>query len=264
MAGTVRILAGLVPGHQFQNPQWQARLIPGVGTERRQGIQRQPPPRCLHGQKGQPVDVATWHGLQGGVQRAQGLADTGGRLDQQATAARRRPVDILGEPALPGPKVVVGKGETSECRVTPRAMLRLALRPRPEAPAQCRQEAEKLAGLGVSGQHRFSAGDNIQVDQRQGHPCQPLGLAQQGTIDRDLRPMQGALIVPHAGQITTVGLDLLDSPKVRVEAVGTPSDDQALQASRDSHLGPIARRPAATTRACPSMPSRALGAGVNR
>ena len=82
MAGLVRVLAGLVPRHQFQHPHRQSAGLPFQAA---QGMQREGPARGLGGQEEQPVQALPGHRLELREQRADGLADPGRRLGHQAT-----------------------------------------------------------------------------------------------------------------------------------------------------------------------------------
>ncbi|CRR31682.1 hypothetical protein PAERUG_E15_London_28_01_14_08690 [Pseudomonas aeruginosa] len=82
VAGLVRVLAGLVPRHQFQHPHRQSAGLPFQAT---QGMQREGPARGLGGQEEQPVQALPGHRLELREQRADGLADPGRRLGHQAT-----------------------------------------------------------------------------------------------------------------------------------------------------------------------------------
>ena len=81
MAGLVRVFAGLLFGHQGQHPQ----VLPcGAVAQALQGPKRCQPRGFLAGEVGDLVDTVIGHRAQQREQRADSLADAGGRLGQQA------------------------------------------------------------------------------------------------------------------------------------------------------------------------------------
>ncbi len=258
MAGPAGILAGLVPSGEFQHPQrrglgiraadaraFGVRACGGsvVATKGGQRIQGQPAPRRLHGQEGHAVEPLARHGLEQWKQGAEGLADAGGRLDQQAAAGAGGLVDGLRQVALAGTKARVGKGELAERPVTPLAMPGLLRGPGQEAAALGREEGLQFGGARLAGQHGLAAGGDVQVDQRQRQRRQATLGTQQRAIDADLRPVQGALVVGHALQPATMGLDLLQPARRGVEAVGATSHRQALEDGGKRQLGLVSLAP---------------------
>ncbi len=231
MARLVGVLAGLAAGHQFQHPQWQPwraplLVLPG-GPQPRQGIQRQSPPRRLHGQEGESIDAPARYRLEGGEQRGHGLADAGRRLSQQAAPGRRRLVGALGQLALARAEAVMGKGQADQRGIAFLAMGSLLLGPAQEAFALLFEEGGELGGTRLFGQQRLALVGDVQIDQRQGQRLEPPLGTQQRPVDLDLGPMQGALVSGHPRQVATMGLDLLEAVARRVKAVGPAADDEA-------------------------------------
>ncbi len=79
--------------------------------------EREAAARGFHSEKSDAVEPLTGHRREHGKQRAQGFANAGGRLGQQAASSAGGFKHIFGQRPLPWTKVHVGKGQRGEPRI---------------------------------------------------------------------------------------------------------------------------------------------------
>ncbi|MNP09769.1 hypothetical protein D3C76_1018860 [compost metagenome] len=225
VAGLVGVLAGFVPGDQFQGAQGGLR---GSLGHLPKGIQRQRPARGLGRQEKQLVELLRDHGLEQRKQRAQGLADARAGLGHQAAPGAHRLVQGLGQLPLALAELRVGKRQRLEALVTLGQAALLALGPGQEALALGFEEGAQGIGTVVFADQRLAVVVDVQVHQRYLDGGQLPRLAQEPGIDLGLGPVQLAMVGRLARQVAAVGLDLLQAVGDRVVAVGTAAHLQAL------------------------------------
>ena len=236
MARLVRMLAELVARLQLQHPQaGRGRLR----VQRVQRLQRQRAARPLGGQEEQLVQAGLGRGLEQRKQGAQRFADAGRRLRQQAAAIARLAVGGHRQLALAAAEFV-RKAQCRQRRVA-RAPVRLLL-PRPGQVALALRVEERLQ-LGRRmrlDQHGFLFGGDVEIHQRHRQAGQAARLAQQMAVDLGLRPVRGAVVLAHAVQASTIGLDLFQALGGGVVAVGAAAHQQFAVFAGQGNLGFIA------------------------
>ncbi len=232
MAGQLRVLASLVPRHQFQHPH---RCGQGL-----QAMQGQGAAGGLGGEKEQPIQVLPRHGLEQREQGAHRLADAGGRLGQQAAADAGGLVDGFRQRPLAVAEVGMGKGQGRQ-RLIPRgAMGQLLARPGEKARALQGEVLSQIGRRPGFGKDGLGATADVEIDQRQGQPRQLAGLAEQMAIDLGLGPMQVTMVAGLAVQAAPVGLDLFQAIGSGVEAIGATAHLQVLEVALQADLALIA------------------------
>jgi hypothetical protein len=234
VAGFVGVLARFVPGHQFDHTQRRARRAVGQPT---QAVQSHLPPGGLGGQEEQLVGPTLRHGPQGWKQRAQGLANAGGRLDHERVRLGAGPVNSRSHLALPGPERSLGKVQLAQSGVTPRPMRALLPGPAQVTVTQGRKVLTQIVGLPLFVDRMLGLVGHIQVHQAERDGMKAPGFAHQPAIDLQLRPMQRLVIGGDGFQAAAKRLDLLQHMAVRVVAIGPATHLQVLVLARQGHLG---------------------------
>ena len=112
VTGLARRKADALPGGEAQGEQAQART-----PENRQGFLGGAPAHGFGGHIGDPVVLAGCQRLESRVQHRRGLADTGGRLQQQFAPLVYAFVHQLGDLALAATKLAVGEGQRLQAQV---------------------------------------------------------------------------------------------------------------------------------------------------
>jgi len=255
VARLVGMHAGLLARLQLQHAQPRRG---GLRVDRVQRVQRQRPPRPFGGQEEHLVQPRLGTGLEHGKQRAQRLADAGGRLRQQAAAVARASVRRHRQLALAAAQRPVRKRQRRQGGIARPAARLLSLRMLQKPRALFLEERGQRGGLPGFGQHRFFFRARIEIHQRHPQARQAARLAQQMPVHPRLRPVQGALVGPHVFQPPAVGLHLLELVGRGVVAVGPPAHAQAAEFARQRHLGFVAAAPAPGHR---RMAGHALQAG---
>ena len=223
VAGFVRVLAGLLLGHHQHHPKGLAR---GRAAQLGQGFQGRDPAGALAGQESQFVDTLPWHGAQRGKQRAQGFADAGGGLCQQAAAVHGAAVNGFGQLALAAAKRQAGKTKLRQRGVALQPVLGFLLGPGHEVRTALDQGVFQLGrtaqllqlGLGLRG--------HVKVHQRQRYLRQLAAATEQRAIGLQLRPVQLAPVFRDVIRAPANGLDLFQAAVTRVVAVGTAAHAQ--------------------------------------
>ena len=189
------------------------------------------------------------HRLEQREQRAQGLADAGGRLGQQATpggGAGTLCVGVCGavhghgQLALPGAKRGQRKAQPRQGGVALLAVRGLAVRPGQVALALRGKERLQRGGGVFLHQHGLGMGGGVHVDQRKLEPRHPARLAQQVAVHLGLGPVQRAVVGAHAVQRAAVGLDFFELAQRRVPAIGAAAHRQVVVRAGQRHLGLVA------------------------
>ena len=234
MAGLVGVHTGLLLGHHQHHAQ---RLPFGLAAQRTQGFQCRHAAGALAGEVSQLVDALPGHGAQAREQRAQCLANAGGRLGQQATAVHRGAIDRFGQLALPLSKRQAGKRQLMQRPVARAAVQRFLLRPSGEQGATLVEGFFQLGnatqllefGLGLRG--------HVKVDQRQRHLGQLAAAAEQSAIGLQLRPMQLTPVFRDVVGASTDGLDLFQAAVARVVTIGPAAQVQRADIALQRDLG---------------------------
>ncbi|MND80256.1 hypothetical protein D3C80_720240 [compost metagenome] len=256
MAGFVRVLARLVPGHQFQAAQGQT----GAGlVHMPQCIESQGAAGGLGAEEQDLVQLLGHHSLEQGEQGAQGLADAGGGLGHQATTGAHGLIYRFGEVALAAAKGAEGKGQRGQAGIAGGGPGHFLLGPGQEALALPIEEGLQLVGTASLFKGGFPVAVHVQVHQGKLHVLQPQLPAQQPAVDLGLGPMQLAVVVGLVGQVASVRLDLFQAIAYRVVTVGAAAHLQMAILPRQRHLGLVIG--AAPRRHPPMAGDAFLGAG---
>ena len=158
-------------------------------------------------------------GLEQREDGADGLANASGRLGHQAPARSHRFVDRLGQVALPGTEVDMGKRQALRASVACRTVLHLLPGPVQEQRALLIEELLKVGCIEPLVQHGFAFADDVEVHQRQVDMIEPEFLAHQPAIHLDLGPVQLPMVGGLGSEVATVGFDFFQAVGVRVVAV---------------------------------------------
>ena len=259
MARLVRMLAELVARLQLQHPQaGRGRLR----VQRVQRLQRQRAARPLGGQEEQLVQAGLGRGRAAETRcpafcRCRSApAPAGSR--HRAPCGRRPPPARAGRCGI--------RAESAVPPAPRRARPVRLLLPRPGQVALALRVEERLQ-LGRRmrlDQHGFLFGGDVEIHQRHRQAGQAARLAQQMAVDLGLRPVRGAVVLAHAVQASTIGLDLFQALGGGVVAVGAAAHQQFAVFAGQGNLGFIAGAAPAVTTPCPATPSWPVGAGVKR
>ena len=243
MAGLVGVFTGGVLGDHRHHAQGRAVQVVLVvqagraGAQPFQRLQRREPPGALAGEVGDLVDALTRHRPQQWEQGAHGLADTGGRLGQQAAAAGRRAVHRLGQATLPGAERPRRKRQLQQRRVPRLAVQRLLPGPAQERGAALLKGLRQFGGAEDLAQHHLGLAVDIEIDQRQRQLGQAAGPAEQRAIGLQLRPVQVATVLGDLVGVAAQGLDLLQAAAAGVVTVGPPAYPQRAALALQHQLG---------------------------
>ena len=186
VAGFVEVFAGFVAGHQFQHTQGQ---VGAAAVQHAGGVEGELAPRGLGGEEEHLVQLLRGQGFEQREDRANGLADAGGRLGHQAAAGGDGLVHRLGQGALAGAEFGVGETQALRRAVAGIAVLHFLLGPAEEQRALPVEERLQLRRLGTLAEHGLAFADDIEVHQRQVDLGQPKFLAHQPAIHFDLSPV---------------------------------------------------------------------------
>ena len=234
------MLAGLVARGELEDPQ----RLPGRRgiADPAQGIEGQLPTRGLGAEKEDLVDAGDRRGLEHREQRADGLADAGGRLGHQAPAPGGGAIDRFGEHTLAGTEIGMNEPQLAQSRIPSPTVGHLATRPFQEGTALGLEELLERRGVDVLDQYRLLAARHVEVDQRDPQPVERQLLAHEPAVHPGLRPVQMAMIGGHGGEVAAMGLDLLELLKLRVVAVRPAPHAQRAEGAGEADLGLVMRR----------------------
>lgn len=230
----VRVLARLVARDELEHPQ---RQHAARGRAQRIGrVERERAPGRLRGQEKEPVQMRLPARLQQREQRAERLADAGGRLREQHTAVARGAVRGDREFALTAAKARMRKRERAQRRIARGAMRVLARRPVGEALALLDEARLQRRGRVRLGQHRLAQRPDVEIDERDAQLREPARFAQQMPVHARLRPMQRALIGGHPVEIAAMRLDFLEAVQRRIVTVRAAAHREAAMLARQRDL----------------------------
>ncbi|MDT4833140.1 hypothetical protein FQZ97_667300 [compost metagenome] len=253
VAGAVGVLADLLAGREFEH----ARPVRAALPQHAQGVQRHGPAGGLGGEEEHLVELVRRARLEQRKERGQRLADAGGRLRQQAAPAHGGAVDRLGQFALAGAEVGVGKLELRQRVVERTAVRGLALCPVAVAGAQRLEvRAQRVAGV-LLFEHGFVAAGQVEVDQRDGQLLVSFLLAQHPAVAAHLGPVQRAVVGADGVEVAAEGLDFFHPRLRRVVAVGPAAHAQRAAGGGQRHL-------ALVVAAAPGLHQRVAGHAFER